>query len=160
MNSRIISWSSINLLLAIVSNVDPWNLFNSHISLRLFSWASRNNSLATITVHEENVDLVDVVLLLEHDEILLLLTKLCHSTFEHFFGHNHPGTRLFESPLDIQRGFTRFVNPKWVLICSRSEFCLWISWPCAWLSSRKTTGDTVLSWLTDDKQDDKPSPSE
>ena len=39
-SSRIVSWSSSNLLLAIVSNVDPWNRFNSSFSLRLCSWAS------------------------------------------------------------------------------------------------------------------------
>ena len=37
-SSRIVSRSSINLLLEIVSNVDPWNRFNSSISLWLFSW--------------------------------------------------------------------------------------------------------------------------
>ena len=42
-SSRIVSWSSTNFLLAIVSNVEPWNLFNSSISLRLFSWASRRS---------------------------------------------------------------------------------------------------------------------
>ena len=51
---------------------------------------------------------------------------------------------------------------KRVLNCSLSELCLWISWPCAWLPSRQTTGFQVLSWLIndDDRQDDTPSPSE
>ena len=40
-SSRIVFRSSINFLLAIVSNVEPWNRFNSFISLRLFLWASR-----------------------------------------------------------------------------------------------------------------------
>ena len=35
-SSRIVSRSSINFLLAIVSNVDPWNRFNSSTSLRLY----------------------------------------------------------------------------------------------------------------------------
>ena len=36
-----------------------------------------------------------------------------------------------------------------------------LSLPCAWLASRQTTGLHVLSWLTDDdRQDDRPSPSE
>ena len=34
-------WSSTNLLLAKVSKVELWTFFNSSISLRLFSWASR-----------------------------------------------------------------------------------------------------------------------
>ena len=42
-SSRIVSWSSTNFLLASVSNVEPWNRFNSSISLRLFSWASRRS---------------------------------------------------------------------------------------------------------------------
>ena len=42
-SSRIVSRSSINLLLEIASNVDPWNRFNSSISLRLFTWASRSS---------------------------------------------------------------------------------------------------------------------
>ena len=40
-SSRIVSRSSINFLLVIVSNVEPWNRFNCFITLRLFSWASR-----------------------------------------------------------------------------------------------------------------------
>ena len=42
-NSRIVSRSSINFLLENVSNVGPWNRFNSSISLRLFIWASRSS---------------------------------------------------------------------------------------------------------------------
>ena len=34
-SSRIVSWSSTDLLLVIVSKVEPWNFFNSSISLRL-----------------------------------------------------------------------------------------------------------------------------
>ena len=41
--SRIVFRFSINLLLEDVSNVEPWNRFNSSISLRLFSWASRSS---------------------------------------------------------------------------------------------------------------------
>ena len=42
-SSRIVSRSSINFLLENPSNVDPWNRFNSSISLRLFIWASRRS---------------------------------------------------------------------------------------------------------------------
>ena len=42
-SSRTVSWSSTNLRLAIVSKVELENLFNSSISLRLFSWASRRS---------------------------------------------------------------------------------------------------------------------
>ena len=66
---------------------------------------------ASITVHEEVDDLVDVVLLLEHDEVLLAATRSFHSIFVYFFGHNHHGIRVFESPLESQRGFAPFVGP-------------------------------------------------
>ena len=57
-----------------------------------------------IIVHEEVVDLVEVVSLLdEHDKFLLFETRSFHSTFEFFFCHNQPGTRVFESLLDNQR---------------------------------------------------------
>ena len=62
-------------------------------------------------MHEEVDDLVDVVLLLEHEEVLLPTTRSFHSIFVFFFGHNQPGIRVFESPLDSQRGFARFVGP-------------------------------------------------
>ena len=42
-SSKIVSWSSTNLRLAIVLKVELWNFFNYSISLRLFSWASRNS---------------------------------------------------------------------------------------------------------------------
>ena len=41
-SSKIVSPSSVNLLLAIVSKVELWNFFNSSISVKLFRWASRN----------------------------------------------------------------------------------------------------------------------
>ena len=40
-SSRIVSWFSTNLRLAIVSNVELWNFLNSPISVKLFWWASR-----------------------------------------------------------------------------------------------------------------------
>ena len=42
-SSWTVSRSSFNFFLEIVSNVKPWNRFNSSISLRLFSWASRRS---------------------------------------------------------------------------------------------------------------------
>ena len=48
-------------------------------------------------VHEEVVDIVGVVRLLdEHDKFLLAATRSFHSTFEYFFCHNRPGIRVFE----------------------------------------------------------------
>ena len=45
-----------------------------------------NPSFASITVHEEVVDLVDGVLLLEHDEVLLAVTY--RLIFVYFFGYD------------------------------------------------------------------------
>ena len=45
LSSIIVFGSSDNFLLEIVSKVDPWNRFNSSISLRLFSWASRRSQI-------------------------------------------------------------------------------------------------------------------
>ena len=50
---------------------------------------------ASVTVHEEIVDLVGVVLLFEHEEVLLAATRSFHSIFVYFFGHNQLGIRLF-----------------------------------------------------------------
>ena len=51
---------------------------------------------ASITVHEEVFDLVQVVRVLdEHDKFLLFETRSLHSIFEYFFCHNRPGTLVF-----------------------------------------------------------------
>ena len=42
-NFKIVFWSSISFLLAIVSKVELWNFHNSSISVRLWRWASRNS---------------------------------------------------------------------------------------------------------------------
>ena len=69
-------------------------------------------SFALIAVHEEVVDLVDVVRLIdEHDKFLLLATRSFHSTFEYFFCRNRPGIRVLESLLDSQRESVLFVAP-------------------------------------------------
>ena len=54
---------------------------------------------------DEEVDDLGVVLLLEHDEVLLAVTRSFHPIIVYFFGHNQPGIRAFESLLDSQRGF-------------------------------------------------------
>ena len=66
-------------------------------------------SSASITVHEEVVDLVDGILLHEHDEVLLAATRSFHKIFVYLFGHNQLGIRVFQSPSGNQRGFALFV---------------------------------------------------
>ena len=51
--------------------------------------------LRQLTVHEEVVDLVDEVLLLERDEVLLAAIRSFNLIFAHFFGHNQPGICVF-----------------------------------------------------------------
>ena len=112
-SSRIVSRYSINLLLEIVSNVEPWNRFNSSISLRLYHELHESPNFASITVHEEVDDLVEVVRLLdEHDKFLLFVTRSFHATFEYFFCRNRLGIRVFESLLDGQRESALFVDPE------------------------------------------------
>ena len=84
-----------------------------------------NPSFASIPVHEEVVDLVGVVRLLdEHEKFFLFVTRSFHSTFEYFFCRNRPGIRLFESLLDSQREICSLCRSRIVLIYSLSEFCL------------------------------------
>ena len=110
-SSRIVSWSSTNLLLAMVSKVEPWNFPNSSISLRLFSWASRRSQFCFNNCSWRSWwSCRRRVLQLEHDEVLPAATRSFHSIFVYFFGHNQPGIRAFESPLDSQRGFAPFVG--------------------------------------------------
>ena len=52
-------------------------------------------SFASMAAHEEIDDLVDVVLQLEHNDVLLAATRSFHSIFAYFFGHN-----LLVSPRD------------------------------------------------------------
>ena len=154
-SSRIVTRSSTNFILEIVSNVDPCKRFNSSISLRLFSW-----DFVPITVHKEVVDLVEVVRLLdEHDKFLLFETRSVHSTFDLLL-------------LSLSASNSCFLISDWqsaricscclsrrVLICSLSELCLWVSWALeTCVPSEQTTGLPILTWLTDDdRQGDKPS---
>ena len=83
-SSRIVSWSSTNLLLVIVSMVELWNFCNSSVALRLLRWASRSSEFCCNNCYEEVVDLVFEVRLLEHDEVLSAETRSFHSIFVHF----------------------------------------------------------------------------
>ena len=55
-----------------------------------------NPSFASITVHEEVVDLVDEVLLLEPDEVLLVATRSFHSIFVYHRGKKLAKLIIFE----------------------------------------------------------------
>ena len=46
-SSWIVSWSPTNLRLSIVSMVELWNFFNSSVSLKLLSWASRKSKFCS-----------------------------------------------------------------------------------------------------------------
>ena len=74
---------------------------------------TKDLNFASITVHEEVVDLVDVVRLLdEHDKFFLFATRSFHSTFEYFFSVVISLEFVFfESLLDSQRESALFVAP-------------------------------------------------
>ena len=152
-SARIVSRSSINSP-EIVSNVLPWiaSILSSHWN---FSRELHEDpSFASIIVHDEVDDLVVVVRLLEHNEVLFSATRSFHSTFEHLFCHNRPGVRVFESPLDSQRGFALFVAPGeswfysfcvlWRGISLTLGMCQTVPQRCAPLCYRQTTTD----WTT------------
>ena len=64
-------------------------------------------------VHEEVVDLVDVVRLLdEHDKFIFDEIRQFHSTFGYFFYQNRLETRVFESLLENQRESALLVVPE------------------------------------------------
>ena len=70
MNFRLVIVYSTNLRLQIVSNVDPWNRFNSSFHWDFYYALHVIPNFAVLTVHEEVVDLVVEVLLLERNEVL------------------------------------------------------------------------------------------
>ena len=90
----------------------------------LFKELHKDHRCASKIVHGEVVDLVDVVFLLEHDEVLLAATRSFHSIFVHFFGHNQPEIRAFELPLGQSARICSFCSSRKILICSLSKFCL------------------------------------
>ena len=95
-SSRIVSRSSTNF--SPRKCLECWALK----SLQFFHFTEPN--FASITVHEQVDDLVDVVRLLDdHDKFLLFATRSFRSTFEYFFCRNLLGIRVFESLLDSQR---------------------------------------------------------
>ena len=72
-----------------------------------------DSDFVPIIVHEEVVDLVKIVRLLEeHDKFLLFATRSFHSIFAYFFCLNRPGISVFESLLDSQRESALFVVPE------------------------------------------------
>ena len=161
-SSRIVSWSSIKNILVIVSKVELWNFFNSYISLRLFSWTSRRSQFCFNDCSWRSwwscrrrfsawarwsSSCCDSIVSLNFC-ILLRSWSALNSCF-------------LISAWQSSR-ICSLCRSRRVLICQFSELCLWISWPCAWPASRQTTGCSVLSWLIDDddRQDDRPSPSE
>ena len=109
-NSRIVSWSSTNLRLASVqSGTLPFHWGFSHD-------LDEKPSFASIPIHEEVDDLVDGVLLLEHDEVLLASTRSFHSVFLYFFGRSQPAVRVLNSACQSTK--TRSLSSRRVLVCS------------------------------------------
>ena len=156
MSSRIVSRSLTNFLLATVSNVAPWNRFNSSISLRLFLWASRRSQFCFNTCswrscwscrHRSSAwarwssSCCDSIVSF-NCWILLLSQSAWNSCFRISAWQS---ARIWS-----------LCRSRRVLICSLSELSL------RFLSARHKSANNrfLLSWLTDDSQDDRPSSSE
>ena len=69
-NYKIVSWSSTNLRLEIVSKVELWNFLSLPFNSNFHDEPHVIPNIAVIIVHEEVADLVVEVLLLEHNEVL------------------------------------------------------------------------------------------
>ena len=159
-SSKIVSRSSTSFLIAIVSNVESWNRFNSSISLRLFSWASRrsqfcfNNcswwscwsrrSRSSPRWVRQISSFWDSII--SFNFWMLLLSK---SAWNSCFRISAWQSARICSLYRFRR----------ILTCSLSELWLGISLTFGICESNCfTTGLPVLSWLTDDDWlDDKPS---
>ena len=74
--------------------------------------------------------------------------------FLYFFGHNQPGVRVFESPLDSERESAPFVGPR-ESYSVHFQRCV-----SEFLERSKQVGKQRVSPFYHDKQDDRPSPSE
>ena len=68
-------------------------------------------NFASIIVHEEVDDLVNVVLLLERSEVLLVEIQQFHLIFVNFFCHNQLEFRVCYFLLGIRQEFALFVCP-------------------------------------------------
>ena len=140
-SSRIVSWSSTNFLLAIVSNDEPWNRFNSYISLRLFSWASRRSQFCFNNCSWRSCwscrrrsspwwarqvsSFCDSIVSFNFS-ILLLSYSAWNSCFRISAWQSARICSLCRS--------------RRVTICSFSELCLWVSWQRSWLMSLQNNG--------------------
>ena len=131
-SSRIVSRSSTNFLLAIVSNVELWNRFNSSISLRLCSRASRRSQFCF------NYSLWRSCWSFRRRSSAwwarqissFFATRSFHTIFEYFFYRNRPGIRVFESLLDSQRELALFLSLQECLnLFARN---LWTKWANNW----------------------------
>ena len=116
-SSRIVSWSSTNLLLAIVEcrtlkslQFFHWNHFNSFIWLSLFSSTARRSQFCFNSCSWRSWWSCR-----RRSSAWARWSSCCDSIVSfnlvYFFGHNKPGIRLFGSPLGSQRRFAPFVAP-------------------------------------------------
>ena len=145
-SSRIVSWSSTNLRLATVSKVELWNFFNYSILWNFYYELRVIPNFAVITVHEEVVDFVVEVLLLERNKSFLL-------RFNNFIRILNTSSIIIWLEWHSTR-IRSFCLSKRVQICAFPTFS---SWPLATTSLPvlSTTGLPVRSDTDDDWPTDK-----
>ena len=132
----IFSWQLCRMLSLEITSILPSHWGFSHE-------LHEDPNVVSITVHEEVVDLVEVVRLPdEHDKFFLSETRSFHSTFEYFFCHNRPGIRVFDSLLDSQRESGLFVVPE------ESWFAHFLSSGLEFLWRLEFVSQTVSQWVS------------
>ena len=86
------------------SKVELWNFFKSSISFRLVWWASRRSQFCCNNCSRRSCSSRRWSFFCL-SAMKFFLLRLDHSIFSNLFGHNRPGIRVFESPLNSQRRF-------------------------------------------------------
>ena len=151
-SSRVVSRSLINFLLENVSNVDPWNRFNSSISLRLFSWASRRSRFCSDNCSRRSC--WSRRSCSSHARVWSISLR-CDSiipfnSWIHLLPESAWNSCLWISALKSAR-ICSFCRSSRILICSFSElrhgFCLTFESN----ESNSSTGLPVLTWPTDNE---------
>ena len=87
----------IRVIVLVVDVVCLWLVLSALVFFLLYLYRFRSQfsvvggilfaSFASLTVHQEVVDFVDKILLLERDEVLLAAIRSFHSICVYFFGH-------------------------------------------------------------------------
>ena len=157
------SWKSLASFIQLISScnscilpVEPWNRMNSSNSLRLFLM-----SFTKIPVLLQKLFMEKLLILSKLFVSLMSTTNIFFLWLDRFIqllNTSSAWNSCFRISAWQSARICSLCRSRRTLICSFSDLLFWVSW--ALDTSRKTTGLTVLPWLTDDdRQDDRPSSS-